>query len=216
MIWRLFLAFLATGALTIGTARATIIQTYGDSASFLLAFPVANADTLTFGPTGPGPLADLTGSAVSVGSGFMAISAASGNLFGASTILSTETDLEVMVINFTQPILAVGLSALITDEFFSAIDGELFIEAVGSGGEDLLVTDAGAVFLGLSSDIAFSSLRISVNNFDQNASSVAFASLAETIYGARAVETSVPAPGAAALVLPLIALAIARRRRQAG
>lgn len=42
---------------------------------------------------------------------------------------------------------------------------------------------AGVVFLGLRSDAAFSCLRISVNSFDQNASAVAFASLAETVYG---------------------------------
>lgn len=58
------------------------------------------------------------------------------------------------------------------------------------------------------SDVAFSCLRISVNSFDQNASAVAFASLAETVYRALPSQVSVPAPGAVAL----IALAIARRQ----
>ena len=67
---------------------------------------------------------------------------------------------------------------------------------------------AGVVFLGLRSDVAFSCLRISVNSFDQNASAVAFASLAETVYRALPSQVSVPALGAVAL----IALAIARRQ----
>lgn len=211
MIWRLFLAFFATAVFSVGTARATILQTYTDSASFLLAFPVPNADTLTFGPTGPGPFADLTGAAVSVGSGFITIAASTGNLFGASTILSTEIDQATLVLTFAQPITAVGLSTLITDEFFAAIGGDVLIEAVGSGMEGLTVTDAGEAFIGLRSDVAFSTLRISVNSFDQNASSAAFASLSDTVYGARAASVSVPAPGGVALLLPMLALGLARR-----
>jgi hypothetical protein len=212
VIMRIFLAAVAAFALAGAAAQAAIVQTYTTSVDFLADFPVPAADTVTFGPVGAGPLIDLIGSAASAGAGLVTITASPGNLFGDSTIVSTEIENETLLVTFSQPLEAVGLSALITDDVFGAIGGVLLIEAVGSGDQNLTVTDAGPSFIGLRSDVAFTSLRISVDSFDQNASAVAFASLTNTIFAARDNDVAVPAPGIAALLLPMAALALLRRR----
>lgn len=214
MIRRISLAFIAALALSVGIARAAIVETYSTSAAFLLDF--ATPDTVTFGPGGPAPLLDLTGFAQSATSGVATFSADTGGLFGASTILSTEIDGAALLVSFAQPLTAVGLFALITDEDFDAVGGTLGIEAVGSGAEDLTVTDTGASFLGLRSDVAFSTLRITVDSYDQNATAVAFASLTDRLFAAASNQRDIPAPGVAALLLPVIALAFARRPRRHG
>lgn len=201
--------------LSAGTVQAAIVATFSNSAAFLLAVPVPNANTVTFGPSGPGPFINLNGFATNASAGLLTVAASSGGLFGDSTVLTTDLALDTLILTFSQPVLDLGLSGFITDEFLAAVSGELLIDAVGSGTTTLAVTGAGAAFLGFRSDVAFSSLRISIDSFDQNATASAFVGLTNTMY-IGAAPVAVPAPGAMALLVPAIALLLSRRGRRAG
>lgn len=211
---RILSAMVVSLVLSASAAQAAIVQTFSNSAAFLLAVPVPNSDRVTFGPVGPWPLIDLNGFAATASAGILNIAATTGDLFGAGTILSTEIDRDTLVLTFSQPLTALGLSGFITDALLNAVDGALLIDVVGSGQTSLAVTNAGAQFLGFRSDAAFSTLRISVSSFDQDATAVAFASLTQTIYiGQRGPPTAVPAPGFTALLTAAAAMVLARRRR---
>ena len=213
MIHRIVAAAAISLALTTGAAQAALVETFSNSVAFLAAVPVPNANTVTFGPVGPGPVLDLTGFAASASAGLLTATATTGGLFGASTVLSTEFDQDILVLSFSQPVLALGLFGLVTDEFFNAVDGALLIDVVGSGTATLATTNVGSAFLGFRSDVAFSSVRLSVSSFDVIATAVAFAGLTDTMY-VGAGPTAVPAPGVAALLVPAIGLLFARRSRR--
>lgn len=200
--------------LTPGGARAAIIERFADRDAFLLRVPVSEPDTVTFAEVGFGPLINLVGSGPTAGAGLLRIGATPGRLFGNGTVLSTEIDRATLVLNFSQPLSALGLSALVTDEALAPVAGSLLLDAVGSG-ISLAATGAAAGFQGILSDVPFSSLRITVAAFDQDATAVAFPALTSTVYLGIAPPAAVPAPGFTTLLAPALALAVSRRSRQA-
>ena len=212
MLRRICSAIAVTLLLLASPARAAITDTFTDSAAFLSQVMVLTADQITIGPSVLGPIIDLTGFAASITSGPVTVTAGSGGLFGNSTILSTDIHSEVLILTFAQPLRSVGLSGLITDEDFDAIDGRLLVELVGSGFSLLDVDTIDPNFLGLRSDVEFSVVRISVDRFDENVTATAFASLSARILPGVAPRNEIPAPGFTALLVPAIVLAWRRRR----
>lgn len=198
------------------SAQATITDTYTTSAAFLADVTVLPANTITFG-VGSGIDITLNGAAAFAAAGGATISAGSGNLFGGGTVLSTETEQTAVVITFAQPVLGVGLYAYISDPDFVAVDGVLNVEAVGSGSTTVTTNDLAAAFFGFRSDISFTSLRISIDSFNQDITSAPFVGLTNTLLVGQAPrnEQPVPAPGLAALLLPAFLLGYLRRRRAA-
>jgi len=205
-------AIAITLLLLASPARAAITDTFTDSAAFLLQVPVLAVNQITIGPSGSGPIIDLTGLAASVTGGPVTVTAFGGGLFGNSTILSTEIQSDVLILTFAQPLQSVGLSGLITDQDFDAIDGRLLVELVGSGSSLLDVDAIDPNFLGLRSNVEFSVVRISVDRFDENVTATAFASLSARILPGVAPRNEIPAPGFTALLVPAIVLAWRRRR----
>jgi len=212
MLRIIFSAIALALPLLASPARAAIIDTFTDSAAFLLQVPVPAVDQITIGPSGPGPIIDLTGAATSVTAGPVTVSATFGGVFGNSMMLSTEFESDTLVLTFIQSLRSIGLSGLITDEFFSAVGGELLVELVGSGSSPLAVGTGDPTFIGLRSDVGFSVVRISVASFNQNATSTPFASLTARILPDVAPPNNIPAPGFTALLLPAAFLAWRRRR----
>ena len=191
--------------LGLSDAQATIIQTFTSKAAFLAQVTVANGNIITFGPSGPGPVIDLTGTAANATGGLLEIEATPGVLFGASTVLSTDTALATLVFNFAQPLRAVGLSGFISDEFFAAVAGSLSLTATGSGGISIPVTTSGAVFRGIVSDVDFSSLTLTIDTFDLIATSAPFVTVTDAAYLDPAPAV-LPAPGIVVFLGPLLIL----------
>ncbi len=208
-------ALVALSLLLAGGARAAIIETFTDRDAFLTRVPVSEPDIVTFAKVGFSPLIYLVGAAPSASAGLLRVAAEPGRLFGNGPVLSTEIDRAALVLNFAQPLRALGLSALVADEALAPVTGSLLLDAVGSGSSTLAVTGAGSGFRGILSDLAFSSLRITVANFDADATAVAFVGLTGALYAGVAPPTAVPAPGFAALLAPALALALSRRARPA-
>ncbi len=205
--------FLGLGAalalLVSGSASATILNVYTTQAAYLadLTVNVQNADTATFGPSGPGPLINQTGVASSLSGGLTTIAAVADQLFGNGTVLSTNISGDTIVLTFSQPLRALGFFGFVTDETFAAIAGSLKVDVAGSGIATLTNTAQGPEFIGFTSDVSFSSVQVSILTFDSNATSAPFVTLTESILPSRAPVSNVPAPGAAAVLVAMAATA---------
>lgn len=201
-------------ALVAADGQAAIVQTFTSKTDFLAQVPIQNSNIVTFGPSGPGPVIDLNGFASNASAGAATITAGSGLLYGASTILSTEIDRAALVLTFAAPLHAIGLTAFISDELVAPVPGTLLFQIAGSGTTSLPLTSVvPQSFLGLVSDTDFSSLRIVVDNFDTDVTSVAFSTLTDAVYMDLAPPSVLPAPGLFVLLLPAVVLSIVRRFR---
>lgn len=206
---------LAAATLCVGlatAAQAVVVTTYTTQAEFLAARPVPSDATVTFGGSGPGPAITLDGAAASASAGLLTVRADPGQLFGdGAAVVSTEIEREAIILEFSRPLIALGLSAFISDVNFSSLTGSLRFDL--NGGSTVFALAAPTVgFQGLLSDMAFSSVRISLDTVDPDASSVAFVGLTDILFAAVAPVTDVPAPGFAALLIPAMALAGTRAR----
>jgi hypothetical protein len=182
-------------------ARAAIVQTYNAKAAFLLNVPILSGNIITIGPA-PAPNIDLNGSALSASAGLLTVTAVVGNLFGNSVDLTTEIALDTLELDFSQPLSAVGLTVLITDDAFSAVAGSLLVSAVGSGTETVPVTAAGGSFIGLVSDTNFTRILVSILSSDPDVTSAPFATLTDAVLP----ELAIPAPGLGVFFLPALLL----------
>jgi hypothetical protein len=127
-----------------------------------------------------------------------------------ANIISTAFDSDVLILDFDQPIFAIGLFGGVGDVDFGYIDGDLAVDAVGSGITAFTALSQPTYF-GLISDTGFSQLRLSVRSFDEGASSVAFASLQDRID----LPSAVPEPTSWALLIAGFGVVgVAQRRRR--
>ena len=169
---------------------AAIVQTFTSRASFVAA--VTQTTVLPLALPGAPP---VLVSAFTVGN--LQIGTLDGLLAGDGIdIMSTELDGDTLILDFARPIFGVGLFGGVVDSEFAYFDGELSIEAVGSGTASLLAS-GGPAYLGLISDIGFTQLRVSVAAFDGDVSAIAFAGLQGQVDEAG----TVPEPAAWALMV---------------
>lgn len=199
----------AIGALlvvaTVGPAHAALVQIYSSASAFLVQNPVPNADRVTFGPTGPGVVIDLTGSAASASAGSLTLSASPGDLFGNSTMMSTDTDQATLILTFSQALHSLGFSAFVSDSAFGFVDGSLTIDVAGSGSQTVITSASGPTFIGFDSDVDFTSVTITIASFDSNVTAVAFPTLIDTVYPALTA-APIPSPGLVSLLVPAVAM----------
>lgn len=182
-------------------ASAAIVQVFADRPALAAAVPGLAARSLALPGTAPVFVSAFT-------TGPLTISAADGMLAGDGVdLLSTEYDADTLVLDFAQPTFGVGLYGGIVDFDFAYLDGELLVDAVGSG--TALFAAPGATYFGFLSDVAFTQLRISLSSFDTNVSSVAFVGLQGQVDEVLAV----PEPAAWALMIAGFALVGTRQRR---
>ncbi len=185
-------------------ASAAIIQTVGSRAAFTAAVGHISGQPLSL-PGAPPVFAS------SLVTGPITLSALADQLAGnGGGIISTALDSDVLILDFAQPIFAVGLFGGIGDIDFTYIAGVTDVELVGSGSTSF-VNGITASYLGLVSDTAFSQLRLSVNSFDQGASSIGFVGLQNRVD----LATAVPEPASwATLTFGFAALGLMARRRR--
>ena len=187
-------------------ASATITASFGNRAAFAAAIGHIAGNPLALPGAPPVFAASLV-------TGPITLSALADQLAGdGGAIVSTALDSDVLILDFAQPVFAVGVFGGIGDLDFAFIDGVTDIELVGSGTASF-ANGAAAAYFGLVSDIAFSQVRLSVNSFDGGASSVGFVGLQDRID----LATDVPEPASwGLLTIGFAALgAVARRRRSA-
>jgi hypothetical protein len=198
-----FIASLILGTALPSPASAAIIQTFASRQAFVAAS--GHAIGLPLGLPGASPVF-----ADSLVTGSIRLSARDGLLAGdGGGIVSTAFDSDELILDFNQPIFAIGLFGGIGDAAFGYIDGVLGIDAVGSGVAEF-AAGAHPTYFGLISDTGFSQLRLSVRDFDEGASSVAFAALQDRIDLASAV----PEPTSWLLLIAGFGLVGAQHRRR--
>lgn len=182
MLTRFLMLGLALGALALtAPATAAITQSFGDRTTFLATVSGLKSVSLALPGDAPVIVPEFV-------TGPVALSAIDGQLAGDGVdLISTELDNDVLVLNFARPVFAIGLLGGVVDEAFGFIDGELLVEAVGSGATGFSAV-GGSAFLGLLSDTRFSQLRVSITSFDTDAASVAFVGLQGQI------DSAVPEP----------------------
>jgi hypothetical protein len=155
-------------------ASAAITQTFASRGAFVAA--VGHVTGYPTGLAGQPPVF-----AASIVTGPVTLSALDDVLAGdGGDIVSTALDSDVLILDFAQPVFAVGLFGGIGDADFAFFDGETAIDVVGSGTTSFANTGT-AQYFGLVSDTAFSQLRLSVQSFDGGTSSVAFVGLKRSI-----------------------------------
>jgi hypothetical protein len=189
--------------LLAGTApsRAVIIETFTNDSDFLSTVIVPPGNTVTIGSGGASPNITLIDTAPSVSAGPLTVSASSDQLFGDGALLSTSIERTDLILSFRNPILAFGLFPFITDAALNPISGELELTLVGSGSASFAVSNTGLSFVGYLSNTPFSSVRISINSFDGNVSSVGFNTLSQEVLIGIPVGTSANIPEPATLYL---------------
>ena len=157
-------------------ASAAITQSFSDRATFVTAALHSTSTPLGLGSPGPVFVSDFT-------SGDLTITGRDGGLAGdGADIVSTELDGDVLILNFATEVFGVGLFGGVTDFDFAYIDGEIGVEAVGSGVTSFVAN--GGAYFGLLSDVGFTQVRVSINSFDTNISSVGFATLQGSVEAA--------------------------------
>ena len=157
-------------------ASAAITQSFSDRATFVTAALHSTSTPLGLGSPGPVFVSDFT-------SGDLTITGRDGGLAGdGADIVSTEFDGDVLILNFATEVFGVGLFGGVTDFDFAYIDGEIGVEAVGSGVTSFVAN--GGAYFGLLSDVGFTQVRVSINSFDTNISSVGFATLQGSVEAA--------------------------------
>ncbi len=186
-------------------ASAAIIQSFGNRAAFGAAVGHIAGNGLSL-PGAPPVFA------TSLVTGPITLSALADHLAGdGGGIVSTALDADVLILDFAQPVFAVGVFGGIGDLDFAFIDGVTDVELVGSGTASF-ANGASAAYFGLISDIAFSQVRLSINSFDGGASSVGFVGLKDRID----LATAVPEPASWGLLsIGFAALGAKVRRRRA-
>ncbi len=195
-----------------GLSQAAVIRSFTDEAVFTAQLPPTSIVTLGLG--GAAPNITVNGAASSASAGALTIVASSGKLFGDGSVVSTETERTTLVLTFAKPILSIGFFPLITDDLFGSLLGQLSVALVGSDTATLAVVAGAPRFIGYESDVAFSTLRLSVLSSDPDANSTAFATLASRVELGRS-PVDVPAPGPAALLAPML-FWLGRRRAGSG
>ena len=192
------------GAVLPNTAAAAIVHTFTNRQAFTAAS--GHTIALPIGLAGASPVF-----AASLLTGPIRLSARDGSLAGdGGGIVSTAFDSDALILDFAQPIFAIGLFGGVGDADFGYIDGALDIDAVGSG-TTFFSAAARPTYFGLISDTGFSQLRLSVRSFDDGASSVAFAALQDRID----LPGAVPEPASWALMIAGFgAVGVIQRRRR--
>lgn len=202
MLTRYLMLGLAFGAFAQAIpASAAIIQSFSDRTTFLATVSGLNSVSLALPGDAPVIVPEFV-------TGPVTLSAIDGQLAGDGVdLISTEFDNDVLVLSFSRPVFAIGLLGGVVDETFGYVDGELLVEAVGSGATGLSAV-GGSAFLGLLSDTRFSMLRVSITSFDTDATSVAFVALQGQI------DSAVPEPATWLFLLAGFGLTGARQRQR--
>lgn len=184
-------------------AAAAITQTFSSRQAFVSA--TGHAISLPINLPGVSPVF-----AEKLVTGPITLTALDSQLAGNGTnIISTAFDSDVLILDFDTPIFAIGLFGGVGDVDFGYIDGDVAVDAVGSGMAAFTALSHPTYF-GLISDTSFSQLRLSVRSFDSGASSVAFVSLQDRID----LSTGVPEPSSWALLIAGFGVVGAAQRRR--